>query len=602
MKNSVKICVIDTNIDINHNCFDSTKDSIIINKNFNKQNVDYSCGHGTAVCNILLNKAPFSQITLFPIFAGNAHAVDVDLLIKVLYYIYENESCDIINLSCGLLYTHKENNLREICNLLTERGVIIVSAYDNSGIMTVPACFNNVIGVDVSDDITKKDEYYFVKNSPVNIRGYAGVMKVCWENNSHLLLSGSSFVVPYITSIIADCISKGKEGSKICEYLELHAEKSIDFMKNENSRNTYSIRNAALFPFNKEMHALIRYSDLMNFNLVECYDIRYSVNMGKTVNKIIGINSEKDYKVEDIEKLDFGQIDVLIIGHLDRVIKILGTDFVDRLLDKLNDNKVDIYCYDSYIFDHYYVNQNRYANNCYYPKIDNNDIPIENFKKMFPINVPVVNIMGTQSKQGKYTVQLALYRKFLNEKYNAKILSTEPNGLLMGASEVFPFGYQGTVEISCADSIIVLNSMLKKIEKEHDPDIVLCASQSSSLPYNNIAYRSISIDQNAFLFGTNPDAIILCVSLSDDFEYIGRTMNFIEASANSKVLALVVYPVVHELNSGTFVKTENLSSTKRMCEFKENLSKQFDIPSFELDEVCINNLFDLIVGFFQPNA
>lgn len=50
-------------------------------------------------------------------------------------------------------------------------------------------------------------------------------------------------------------------------------------------------------------------------------------------------------------------------------------------------------------------------------------------------------------------------------------------------------------------------------------------------------------NQYDFLMGTQPEAIILTINPFDEFDYIKRTIMFLEAAADSKVIAIVIYPV-----------------------------------------------------------
>ena len=46
-----------------------------------------------------------------------------------------------------------------------------------------------------------------------------------------------------------------------------------------------------------------------------------------------------------------------------------------------------------------------------------------------------------------------------------------------------------------------------------------------------------------FLLGTQPDAVILCVNDFDEYEYVKRTINYIENMVSCRVVAIVLFPV-----------------------------------------------------------
>ena len=54
----------------------------------------------------------------------------------------------------------------------------------------------------------------------------------------------------------------------------------------------FEIKKAIVFPFNKEMHSLARFSDLLNFEILDFYDTKFSGNMGKGIRELQEIDSE----------------------------------------------------------------------------------------------------------------------------------------------------------------------------------------------------------------------------------------------------------------------------------------------------------------------
>lgn len=49
--------------------------------------------------------------------------------------------------------------------------------------------------------------------------------------------------------------------------------------------NIFKIKKAALFPFNKEMHSILRFEDKLDFEITDVYDTKYSLRVGKNTNK-----------------------------------------------------------------------------------------------------------------------------------------------------------------------------------------------------------------------------------------------------------------------------------------------------------------------------
>ena len=122
------------------------------------------------------------------------------------------------------------------------------------------------------------------------------------------------------------------------------------------------------------------------------------------------------------------------------------------------------------------------------------------------------------------------------------------------------------------------------------------------MPYDTGNIIQYTIPQYDFLLGTQPDCVVMCVNPFDDIPYIMRTKNFIEASVDCKVVALVVFPMdVKDDWTGIFGSKKMLDSEKYM-KIKEELSKKFEIPVFNLGvDEDMNDLTDIITDFFAGN-
>ena len=167
--------------------------------------------------------------------------------------------------------------------------------------------------------------------------------------------------------------------------------------------------------------------------------------------------------------------------------------------------------------------------------------------------------------------------ELLNAKgYKTAQLSTEPNGWLLNADAVYHFGYGNAINISERESIILLNQILHCIELEKNPDIIIAASQSGTIPFSNYVSSCISIAQTAFLHGIAPDAIILCVNMDDDIDYIRRTIKHIEAYVDTRVIAIVVYPYINEIKYGGFMNQKRVGDIEDIESFSSSISEIFD--------------------------
>ncbi len=89
------------------------------------------------------------------------------------------------------------------------------------------------------------------------------------------------------------------------------------------------------------------------------------------------------------------------------------------------------------------------------------------------------------------------------------------------------------------------------------------------------------------------------INTFDEIEYIHRTIQFIVASVNCKVIALVVFPMdIREDWSGVYGTKEKLSD-KKYENLKSSLYSNLHISVFKLgDEADMKQLFQKILSFF----
>lgn len=80
-----------------------------------------------------------------------------------------------------------------------------------------------------------------------------------------------------------------------------------EFHKTIDRNLPFSIKKAVLFPFNKEMHSLLRFSSDINFEIVGVYDSKYSANVGATTSHIMK-SSVKSITIPEYRKYTMGNI------------------------------------------------------------------------------------------------------------------------------------------------------------------------------------------------------------------------------------------------------------------------------------------------------
>lgn len=226
-------------------------------------------------------------------------------------------------------------------------------------------------------------------------------------------------------------------------------------------------------------------------------------------------------------------------------------------------------------------------------------MPPDRFGMLYRISKPVVGILGTSSRQGKFTLQLKLRELLLERGYSIGQIGTEPSALLYGMDYVFPMGYNSSVYIQGFDVIRYTNYIIN-ILCQKNIDLILIGSQSGTVPFDTGNIIQYNIPQYDFLAGTLPDIVILCINPFDDINHIARTIKFIESSVDCKVLSLVVFPMTIRDDWSAVFGGKKILNDNEFNNIKEELSQFFNVSIYNLGNVNhINELLDEIINYLS---
>ena len=548
-------------------------------------------GHGTAILGIISSYNRNAEFYVIKLFDRKHNYVDQNILVSALNYIADKIPCDIVNLSLGISIAENKDELYRACKQLTEKGIIIVSAHDNLGSLSYPACFDNVIGVADSDNRLKNNEIEYVHDSTINILANGSNQRICWVEPNYLLSAGSSFACAHVSGILIACEQKFSSLNQAYSFLRETAKREIDDVNQNFEQKVYLpdgiLGRIALFPFNKEMHSLIRFQDLMVCEITKVYDLRISGRVGATTNRVLGIESTRNFTIENIDNLDLTCFDMIIIGHLGETIDITGHNIQEEIISKCLQSNKRVYCFDD--LPRFYN-----AQNFFHPKLEKRNVWHYPLGRLYRTIRPVIGVFGTSSRQGKFTLQLYLRRKFMQNGYGVGQIGTEPTAPLFGMDSCFHYGYHTRNQIQRADVVQYINSCYKALEEK---DIIIVGGQSSIISPDNGNVSHFAFPQYEFFMACAPDAVILCVNTFDSQETIQRAIQFVEAAAFGKVIALVVFPL----------KRVNTQSTqlKRLAEFeysniRSQYAEMYGYPAYILgNSEDMDSLYQDCINYFE---
>ncbi|MBQ7924660.1 MAG: DUF1611 domain-containing protein [Lachnospiraceae bacterium] len=558
-----------------------------------------TCGHGTAVTDLLIDYCG-RDIQFFIVQMLDQDAkCNSEVLIKTFQYIYQNVECNLIHISAGVERLDDMQGLQNTISDLTKKGIHVVAAYANNGSVSYPAAFENVFGVDMSTNKIKKMEYEFVEGSIVDFRTSSNCYRVNWDGKA-MILNGSSFSSTVITAEIAKIMNGNPYSSfeKIKEQLKNKAK--YVYKKQElpqlisAKKIAEQIRKAIVLPFNKEMFQFAGNEDLCSFQIKGYYTHKYDMNIGKKISQVLKYTSNEK-RIESMEAIPWDDdFDTIILGHCDEINAILKSDITSEVLLMAAAKNKKVYSLANLTG---FLHENpQYSKQFVFPYVDISHVPQNRFGKLRKTNRPMVAVMGTSSKQGKFHVQLALRKRFMSDGYRVFQIATEPTGYLFQMDYVYPMGYESTLYIQEQDAIVTLNEELRNAD-EKNADIIICGSQSGTVPFRYDNVSQLTVQQAEFLMALNPDVAVLCINYDDDFKYIERTKNFIESLNQCRVIGFAMLPTRYE-NAINSIKKIPLCENE-LEEKREEIRNHFHLNLFCIgDESDMDGLYDEIIEFF----
>lgn len=546
-------------------------------------------GHGSIIFHTMRKKLPDAQIIVIKV--ADSTELSEESLIEGLK-VAINENVDLVNLSMGMTMCEDTGEMSNICNEMERRGVILVSAFDNDGGMSYPAAFYNVIGVDISARCKLLSQFEYVESECVNIKGFSGVMRMRIGNKIYSG-SGTSFACAIITAEIAKEMIQGVSGRE--NILNELREQAINIIKSRDYspvESVLEIHNAILFPFNKEMYAMIANQELLSYSIFGVCDAYQMGKIGMRTSDILYGNVNRDFIISDILNLDWNlEFDTVILGHTRELSNLLKFNFKSYIINKCEQYNKKLYSFDSV--------ESSSEGKVYTPKVLPDNVPKNRFGKLFQVHCPVLGIFGTSSKQGKYTLQLKLRKQFLKNGYKLVQLGTEPTAPLFGMDIVYPMGYEGIKVENPRDAILVINDLLAKSVYD-ETDIVIVGGQSGTGIYSFQNTGLFPIENYELLLGTQPDAVLLCVNEIDSNDYIDRTIKIIENMVDTKVIALVVSPLKQIEDDSNVSRLTQIVEQDHLIRRKEELERMFRKKTFILSFECdAQDIYKHCVETFQ---
>lgn len=560
----MNIAIIDSGVDRTHErlrqCFIS---GICLEYNGSNQllyteQYSDSIGHGTAIASIIHKQIPSAKLYAVKIFKDTLMANEAFLIEGIKWCLCNNIS--IINLSLGILRDNPSQELSKICLDAYNSNIILIAAtHFDSKQISYPAGYPYVISVN-SGNCNKSNDYGIVAatNKDIDFLAKGSIQRVAWKNNSFNIVSGTSYACAHFTGIVAKYLSNNNVSNikELKEKLIIEANADVTCLQHSSKSNINSIpliqpqnmdkigrnlftndkiawvKRFSLFPSSeKEMSSLITLLELRKNSLKHCID--YPRSLSKA-NKSVTTNMEKQ---------EWNNTDTLLIGYFNDHPFEANVRFGYNLVNQALKHNKNFFVFDKQIYD-YLINNKPYSYSGHiYSPIVNSELyhQIMKFSYLPNMKVPVVAVIGTTNRQGKFTVQTRLKDEFEQQGYTVSLLTTEPHGDILGSSFSFPYGFLSTVTIHRQYWQPCLKTIMKGIQHYDEPHIIFTGTQGGLLPFNNasIGNETCSLD---FLLGVEPDALVCVINPQDSICEIENTIKLSKYYSKADVLFYALTP------------------------------------------------------------
>jgi uncharacterized NAD-dependent epimerase/dehydratase family protein len=545
-------------------------------------------GHGTACLSLVGAACPGATLECRAV-VDDAWEGVIGALADAIRVVAKDYA--VINISLGTTAPQAADSpLARVCQDAADAGTIIVAAAHNDDLVCFPAHFPSVIGVR-GGPLRGEETYYYCPGQPIECIARGDAQRLQWKEGGQVLTAGNSFAAPRITGIVARLKADHPEAGldEIRERLRAGAARVIEADRPPTrvtvgaSLPTSHPRRVALFPYTKEMHALVRFRDLLDFEIAGIADPPGRAQAGLDAGESIGAdpaNIRIEPRLQDV--LD--GVDTLVLGYIQQLGRLQGRDLQRECLERAVDAGLHVFSFEPpQDCDDVLRGASERGLSIRWPGIDRASARaiLAGPDSDPPVAAPVLGIFGTSSSQGKFTLQLALRRHVQREGYRLVQVGTEHHAGLFGMDAVFPMGYAPAVDAPLEALPRLVDRVVRRCCAEKRPDLVIAGSQSGTVPFDLLDPRTMTLSTLAFLMGIKPDACLLVVNAIDPEDYIEDTIAGLRSVGQCDVVGLAVSDRTKEVREahGRHWAAQRRAGAAELAETTARLEARFAVPA-----------------------
>ncbi len=631
----MRIAIIDSGIDAGHkrlkNCVCS---GVSLRCGEEKPTLSYEygdcLGHGTACASLVHKVDPQAEIVAVKIFHRELSAKE-ELLCEGIRWCLGND-IDVINLSLGILTDSPSQALIGLLEEAFVKNVVVVSAAHNDlRLECYPAHFHTVFGV-TWGKVDHHCLYGYLPDSAIEFIAKGTIQRVAWKDGGYSLLSGTSMACAHFTGITAGVLRQSPSMSvgELRSHLIGKADANIRALQpgskiqgafpriisgdlDEAGRRLFRweekmdwLGDLALFPASeKEMSGFVEFPGYCTQKIAKYID--YPRNMKRQAPNGSGKSDAIKTYDKMLDAAACEDFDTMVLGYFFDQLFEANIRFGNDLLAVCMEAQKNLYVYDPRLKAHI-DSLNGSAKplfRLYMPEVNGRlHDRVMQFRHLPRVRVPVMAVMGTSNRQGKFTAQLRLKDILNREEYKVCHLSTEPQGELFGADFSFPYGYNGTVSIHRKKWSMFLRTLLKAVQEYNRPHIILTGTQGMTIPRApNQAPLGNECDSLEFMYGVHPDALVCAINPQDSIELVVDACQAARIFCGAEPLFFIMTPWMRDYTragNGRMVRHHRYLHKEEMAEKMNHFQEVLHKPV--IDIMDLNNdklILDAIQDFFS---
>ncbi|APR82178.1 serine protease [Minicystis rosea] len=539
-------------------------------------------GHGTA-CAGIISQNLHARIEILPVRVVDENGTSTCRLVEEAIVWAVDHGARVINISLGAPEWQDDayERLRAVVAAAVQRGTVIVAAAGPEGVRALPAVLDEVITV--GSAVCPPGTLYVADEGHLDFLAKGDLQRVAWTNGTTILGQGTSLAAAHVTNAVcrlllahpkldAAAVRAALAASSVQSSAGFRAERRARVEAFYRSRSPERVRfldRVALYPFNKEVHSLVRFRDTLPFTIAAVADPPGKRLSGRDAGEVLGEPHAGLPILPSFERA-LEVADSVILGHLEALTGRASPPLLATLIRKAVEQDKGVYSF-SRLSGPGLAEVRALAERRGVPLVDPTvsradlaailhldeepqsavENPLRdprllahgrvfrrNLSEALVHDCPVLGVFGTSRAQGKFSLQIALKALLAKMGYRISHLATEPTGMLVG-STTLPTGYERGNDLGIEETSFLTHVLLTEMKNRERPDLLLVGGQSSVITLGAELYRFGlgSLATLGFAAAAQPDACILVCNPFDPKEHVLRCRAALEAVVQSPVIA-----------------------------------------------------------------